>query len=90
MKLAMLPPVRVPEDLRAAAEDVLAEGETLSSFIQDSVAKAVELRKVKAAFSERADAALERFKQTGKSVPASTVVDKLQRKLDRRRSELGK
>lgn len=86
----MLPPVRVPQDLRTAAEDVLAEGETLSSFIQESVERAVELRKVQVAFNSRADAALERFKKIGKSVPASKVIDNLQRKLDRRREELGR
>ena len=38
MKSSMLPPVRVrvPEALRNAAESVLAEGETLSGFIEQS------------------------------------------------------
>ena len=90
MKQAMLPPVRVPEDLRAAAENVLAEGETLSSFIQESVKRAIELRKVQASFNAKADASLERFRRTGRSVRASDVVEVLQGKLDRRRAELGR
>ena len=90
MKQAMLPPVRVPEDLRAAAENVLAEGETLSSFIQESVTRAIELRRVQASFNAKADASLERFRRTGRSVRASEVVEVLQGRLDRRRAEMGK
>lgn len=44
MKTRTLPPLRVTPELRRAAESVLAEGETLSAFILDSVARNVEAR----------------------------------------------
>jgi hypothetical protein len=90
MKASLLPPVRVSEELRAAAEGVLAEGETLSSFIQQSVERAVEYRRVQADFHSRGQAALERYKRTGKSHAAADVVSALQAKLERKRKQLGK
>jgi hypothetical protein len=86
----MLPPVRVPEELREAAESVLAAGETLSSFIQRSVERAVELRRVQAAFNASADAALEDYQRTGTSHSVDEVVAGLQAKLDRKRKQFAR
>ena len=88
MKSSMLPPVRVPEDLRNAAESVLTRGETLSSFIQQSVERAVEYRRVQAAFQVQGEAALEHYKRTGVSHSVDEVVAELQAKLNRRRKQL--
>jgi hypothetical protein len=90
MKTSLLPPVRVSEELRAAAEGVLAEGETLSSFIQQSVERAVEYRRVQANFHSRGQAALESYRRTGKSHAAADVVSGLQAKLDLKRKQLRK
>ena len=90
MKTSLLPPVRVSEELRVAAEGVLVEGETLSSFIQHSVERAVEYRRVQADFHTRGEAALERYKRTGKSHAAADVISALQAKLERKRKQLGK
>ena len=87
MKASLLPPVRVSEELRAAAESVLAAGETLSGFIQESVERAVEYRRVQADFYARGQAALEHYKRTGVSHAAADVVAGLQAKLDRRRKQ---
>jgi hypothetical protein len=84
----MLPPVRVPEDLRSAAESVLVEGETLSSFIQQSVERAVEYRRLQGAFLARGEAAHKHYKRTGISHSVDEVVAGLQAKLDRRRKQL--
>jgi len=84
----MLPPVRVPEALRDAAESVLVEGETLSSFIQQSVERAVEHRRIQAAFNARGESALKHYKRTGASHSVDEVISGLQTKLDRRRSQL--
>ena len=84
----MLPPVRVPEELRDAAESVLAPGETLSSFIQQSVERAVEHRRVQAAFNARGEAALKHYKRTGVSHSVDEVTAGLQTKLDRKRKQL--
>jgi hypothetical protein len=88
MKSSTLPPVRVPEGLRDAAESVLTDGETLSSFIQQSVERAVEFRRIQAAFDARAGKALKHYKRTGISHAADAVVARLQTKLDRKRKQL--
>ena len=88
MKTSLLPPVRVSEELRAAAESVLADGETLSGFIQQSVERAVEYRRVQADFYARGQAALKHYRRTGISHPAADVVAGLQTKLDRKRKQL--
>ena len=90
MKTSLLPPVRVSEELRVAAESVLAEGETLSSFIQQSVQRAVEYRRVQVDFHARGQAALDRYRKTGRSHSAADVVAGLQAKLDRKRKQLRK
>jgi hypothetical protein len=88
MKTSMLPPVRVSEDLRNAVESVLTDGETLSSFIQESVERTVEHRRIQAAFHARGEAALEHYKRTGISHSADEVLAGLQAKLDRKRKQL--
>lgn len=84
----MLPPVRVPEELRGAAESVLAEGESLSGFIQQSVERAVAFRRIQASFNAQADAALQHYRQSGVSHPVEDVVASMQAKLDRKRKQL--
>lgn len=84
----MLPPVRVPDELRNAAESVLIQGETLSSFIQQSVERAVEYRRMQAAFHARGEAALKHYKRTGVSHSVDEIVAGLQAKLDRKRKQL--
>jgi hypothetical protein len=44
MKSATFPSVRVDPELRKAAEDVLFEGETLSSFVERSIRQSIEHR----------------------------------------------
>ena len=88
MKSSMLPQVRVPEELRSAAESVLAQGETLSSFIQKSVERAVDFRRIQAEFHARGEAALEHYKRTGVHHSVDEVVAGLQAKLDGKRKQL--
>ena len=84
----MLPPVRVHDDLRNAVESVLAEGETLSSFIESTVRSAVEYRRVQADFHARGQAAFEHYKRTGITHSTEEVLARLQAKLDARRKQL--
>jgi hypothetical protein len=65
MKSATLPPLRVTPDLRAAAESVLEEGESLSSFVETSVRKQIEFRRVQKEFIARGLAAREDARRTG-------------------------
>ena len=57
MKSAVIPQVRVEPELRQELEAVLREGETLSAFVEDSVRKAVEFRRVQSRFEQRGEQA---------------------------------
>ncbi|MDN5938378.1 MAG: prevent-host-death protein [Salinisphaera sp.] len=65
MKSATIPPLRVTPDLRHAVESVLEEGETLSSFLESSLRKQIEYRRVHKEFIARGLAAREEVKRTG-------------------------
>ena len=53
MKSATIPPLRVTPELRQAAESVLRNGETLSSFVEKSLIQQVEFRKRQQEFIAR-------------------------------------
>lgn len=65
MKTATLPPLRVEPGLRKAAEAVLREGESLSSFMEQSLRDEVNRRRMQAEFIARGLAAREEAKRTG-------------------------
>lgn len=65
MKSVTLPPLRVTPDLRAAVESVLGEGESMSSFVETSVRKQVELRRAQKEFIARGLAARDEARRTG-------------------------
>src|SRR5207344_123468 len=90
MKSAVIPQVRVEPELRAELESVLAQGETLSEFVEASVRSAVAFRQVQSRFYERGQAAWEKYQRTGESVPAEDVLAKMQAKLDAKRKQLGR
>lgn len=88
MKTAILPQVRIEPQLRADVESVLREGETLSEFLEGTVRKAVEQRRIQAEFEARAEAAWVRFQQSGESVPAEGVIAEMRRRLQARQRQL--
>lgn len=91
MKTSTLPPVRVDEEFRAIAESVLHEGESLTSFIETTVRRAVEHRRIQAAFEVRARESLAHYKRTGLSSSVDEVFDGLEAKVKARRKQvLGK
>lgn len=81
MKTKTLPPLRVTPKLRREAESVLAEGETLSAFIFDSVARNVHARRAQQSFIARGLASGEQARKTGRYIPADAVMRKLSRRL---------
>jgi predicted transcriptional regulator len=81
MKTTTIPSLRVSPELRKQAEDVLEQGETLSSFVLDALTRSIEYRKSQQAFIERGLLSAARAKKTRKYVPADKVVGKLARKL---------
>jgi predicted transcriptional regulator len=86
MKTRTLPPLRVTPELRRSAESVLDRGETLSAFVLDSVARNIEARRAQRTFIKRGLASAERARESGRYVPAETVLLKLSRRLESARS----
>jgi len=85
MKTAAIPAVRVPPELRSAAEEVLRSGETLSGFVEESVRRNVDFRLVQKEFIRRGLASAEAAKRSGKYVSSATVLGELKRRLDKAR-----
>ncbi|HMW23264.1 MAG TPA: YlcI/YnfO family protein [Burkholderiaceae bacterium] len=68
MKTAAIPAIRVEPALREQLEGVLAEGETLSAFVETSVRAQVRRRQQQAEFVARGMAALEAVQQGAPTV----------------------
>lgn len=81
MKTATLPSLRVDPALREAAESVLLEGESLSSFIETSVRETIERRRVRSEFIARGLASRDEARCTGIYFPADEVHDELKQML---------
>jgi hypothetical protein len=81
MKTATLPPVRVLPEFRAEIQSLLAEGETLSEFLETSVRDSVQRRRNQQEFIRRGLASLENARMTGAYVDADDMLAKLERKL---------
>ena len=90
MKTTAIPSIRVEPDFRAEVEAVLAEGETLSQFVEASVRASVERRRMQGEFIARGLRSREEARRTGDYVDADSVIDGLQRKLDAARTRLAK
>lgn len=86
MKTATIPSIRVEPDLRAELEAVLADGETLSQFVEASVRAQVERRRVQAQFIARGLRSRDEARRSGDYVDADVVLEGLQRKLDAART----
>lgn len=90
MKTATIPSVRVEPEFRAEVEAVLADGETLSEFVEASVRASVERRRVQTEFIARGLQSRDEALRTGDYVDADIVIDGLQRKLDAARARVAK
>ena len=82
MKSATIPPLRVTPDLRNEAESVLREGESLSSFVEDSLRRQIERRKLQSEFIARGLAARESANSSGEYASKEEVMDSLRGILD--------
>jgi len=82
MKSATIPPLRVTPDLRNEAESVLREGESLSSFVEDSLRRQIEHRKLQSEFIARGLAARDSAKVSGQYASKEEVMDSLRGILD--------
>lgn len=68
MKTATIPPLRVTPELRHAAESVLQDDESLSAFVESSLRKQIESRKLQEEFIARGLLARESSRKSGKYV----------------------
>lgn len=86
MKSATIPPLRVTPELREAAESVLRADESLSSFVESSVVKQIEFRKMQQEFIARGLAARDASKKSGNYVSKDESLAALDAILDKHRS----
>jgi predicted transcriptional regulator len=90
MKTATIPSVRVEPEFRAEVESVLAEGESLSEFVEASVRASVQRRRVQAEFIARGMRSRDEARRMGDYVDAGEVVAGLQCRLDAARARLAR
>lgn len=81
MKTATFPSLRVDPALRQAAEEVLLDGESLSSFVEQSVRANIERRKAQDEFIARGLASREKARRSGIYVSSGAVLKKLESRL---------
>ncbi|MEO8332610.1 MAG: YlcI/YnfO family protein [Gallionella sp.] len=77
MKTASIPSLRVDPDLRQAAENVLQKGETISSFVEQSLRANIARRQLQQEFIARGLASRDEARQTGEYYPAEEVLQEL-------------
>lgn len=85
MKSATIPPLRVTPELRKAAESVLSDDESLSSFVESSLVKQIEFRKMHKEFIARGLAARDASKESGNYFGKEESLAALDAILDRHR-----
>ena len=81
MKTATFPSLRVEPEFRQAAEQVLQEGESLSSFVEESIRENISRRQLQSEFVARGLSSREHARVTGKYVSADAVLGRLEKML---------
>jgi predicted transcriptional regulator len=81
MKTATLPSLRVDPELRQAAESVLNEGESLSSFMEESLRASVARRQMQQEFIARGLASRDEAQRTGVYFSSEEVLAELEQML---------
>jgi predicted transcriptional regulator len=81
VKTATFPSLRVDPELRQAAEDSLQEGETISSFLEQSIRDSVERRQRQREFIARGLASRDEAARTGEHVSSDEVLGRLEQML---------
>ena len=82
MKSAIIPSLRVKPELRQEAENSLREGETLSSFMEESLRAGIRHRKNRQQFIARGLASKAVAEETGEYFTAAEVSRELQELLN--------
>lgn len=89
MKSATIPSLRVSPALREAAEDVLQDGETLSSFVEASLRAQITLRQSQAAFIARGLASRDEAQASGRYVSSANALKNLEGRLAKAKKSQG-
>jgi hypothetical protein len=89
MKSASIPSIRVEPEFRVRAENVLRDDETLSSFVETSMAEAIERRTMQAEFIARGLASRDEAKRTGIYHAAADVHREIAERLEAARKKQG-
>jgi uncharacterized protein (DUF1778 family) len=84
-KTSTIPPLRVNESVRAAAEAALMEGETLSGFVLEAIQFNIQRRSMQQEFVARGLAARDEARRTDNYVSADEVLAGLDKTLARSR-----
>jgi len=87
MKTATFPSLRVDPALRQAAEDMLADDESLSSFVEQAIRAQVERRQSQRDFIARGLASRDEAQRTGVYISSEQMVETLKQRLERARSK---
>ncbi len=90
MKTATIPSLRVDPVLRQAAQDVLLEGESLSSFVEQSIQANIDRRRAQSEFIARGLASRDQSRQADDHVGCGEVVKILQQRLARAKLKASK
>lgn len=87
MKTATFPSLRVDPALRQAAEDVLEQGESLSSFVEQSIRTQIRQRREQADFIARGLASRGAARKSGAYISSTAVVKGLESRLAKARKK---
>jgi predicted transcriptional regulator len=90
VKTATFPSLRVDPELRSAAEEVLEAGESLSSFVEQSIRDGVQRRQAQREFVARGLKSRDAARKAQNYVPAAKVVTHLEGMLARARRAAAK
>lgn len=83
MKTATFPSLRVDPLLRESAEQVLQDGESLSSFVEQSIRESIERRQAQREFIARGLRSREDARHSGRYVRSDAVIGRLEKMLTR-------
>lgn len=87
MKTATFPSLRTTPELRQAAEQILEDGESLSSFVEQAIRDSIGRRQVQQEFITRGLRSRDEARQSGKYVAADAVIGRLEQMLARAKGE---
>ena len=87
-KTSTIPPLRVNNEVRAAAEAALMKGETLSAFMLEAIQFNIQRRTLQQEFVARGLAARDEARRTGKYVSADEMLARLDKTLARSRKAM--